>query len=182
MRPRFAESTLTDAPLARRPSIDKMVLRYFAAFGPASAMDVQAWCGLTRLREVVERLRPQLVTFRDERGVELFDVPDAPRPDPETPAPVRFLPQYDNVFLSHADRSRIASEEARGYTMRENGFVSQFLLDGFIAGTWRLKREGKAALLRVTPARRWPKRCAGGAWPPLTSTCSAASRRPRATP
>ncbi len=144
--------------MARRPSIDAMVLRYLAAFGPASVMDVQAWCGLTRLREVVERLRPQLVTFRDERGVELFDLPDAPRPDPETPAPVRFLPQYDNVFLSHADRARIAPEETRGFTMRENGFLSQFTLDGFIGGTWRLKREGKSALLRVTPARRWPKR------------------------
>ena len=145
-------------PMASRPSLDAMVLRYLATFGPASVMDVQAWCGLTRLREVVERLRPQLMTFRDERGVELFDLPDAPRPDPETPAPVRFLPQYDNVFLSHADRTRIVSNEARGLAARENGFVSTLLLDGFIAGTWRLKREGKAATLRVVPYARWAKR------------------------
>jgi len=147
-----------EKPIAARPSLDAMVLRYLAAFGPASVMDVQAWCGLTRLREVVERLRPRLVTFRDERGVELFDLPEAPRPDPETPAPVRFLPQYDNVFLSHADRTRIVPEEARNLGARENGFVSQFLLDGFIAGTWRVKREVKAATMNVTPGRRLSKR------------------------
>jgi hypothetical protein len=144
--------------LEANPSADAMVLRYLAAFGPASVMDVQAWCGLTRLREVVERLRPHLVTFRDERGVELFDLPDAPRPDPETPAPVRFLPQYDNVFLSHVDRSRIVPDEARGLAARENGFVRTFLLDGFMAGTWRLERGRKVTTLRVTPNELWSKR------------------------
>jgi Winged helix DNA-binding domain len=128
-------------PLAARPSSDDVVLRYLAAFGPATVADVSAWSRLTGLAEVLERLRPRLRMFADEAGRELFDLPDAPRPDPETPAPPRFLPEYDNVLLSHADRSRFQSPKASadfsGVSTPIRGTV---LENGFVAGTWRIER------------------------------------------
>ena len=133
------------------PSIDELVLRYLAAFGPATVMDVQAWSGLTRLRPVVERLRPRLETLRDDRGRELFDLPAAPRPDPETPAPPRFLPEYDNVLLGHADRSRVVPPDRRIPLPPGNGAtMGALLLDGMLAGTWRITRRTADRTPRLT--------------------------------
>ena len=135
-------------------TLDTMVRRYLGAFGPASIRDAQAWCGLTRLAEVFERLRPELVIFRDDTGRELFDLPDAPRPGPRTPAPPRFLYDFDNVLLSHADRTRMVSAEAaiaiRPVTQEP---VSTFTLDGFVAGTWRIERDRarRSAVLVLRP-------------------------------
>ncbi len=98
--------TWTGRPVRRDGTVDDLVLRYLAAFGPSTTADVAAWCRLTGVGEVLERLVPQLRRSRDDRGRELHDLPDAPRPDAEAPAPVRFLPEYDNVLLSHADRGR----------------------------------------------------------------------------
>jgi hypothetical protein len=135
-------------------SVDSMVRRYLEAFGPAGVMDVQAWCGLTKLREVVERLRPDLVTFRDEAGRELFDVPDGPRPAADTPAPPRFLYDFENLLLSYADRSRMApAAVVHRVPTGTNEPISTFTLDGFVAGTWKLIRDRRAATLQITRLR-----------------------------
>ncbi|MEV0777409.1 winged helix DNA-binding domain-containing protein [Streptomyces sp. NPDC050428] len=127
---------------APRIAPEDAVLRYLAAFGPASVKDMQTWCRLTRLAPVFERLRDRLLTFRDENGAELFDLPDAPRPDAATPAPPRFLPEFDNLLLSHADRTRVVPLAYRGRTWSGNQSHRTFLVDGFLAGIWRLEDGG----------------------------------------
>jgi hypothetical protein len=144
-------------PLGKNGSPDALIQRYLGAFGPAAVGDARTWSGLSALSEVFERLRPRLRTFRDESGRELFDVPDAPLPDPETPVPPRFLPVYDNVLLSHADRTRIVRDRKRiGYI--EGVSFGSVLIDGFVGATWTLKREAKAATLRIALLDRLPKR------------------------
>ena len=148
---RSSQVTVTTAedwlgrPLTTEPSIDEVVLRYLAAFGPASVADVTTWCRLTGMREVVDRLRPRLRAFRDERGRELVDLPDAPRPDRGTPAPPRFLPEYDNVLLSHADRSRfVADPERARLWSRGRPAHGSVLMDGSVLGPWRLQHDRDA--------------------------------------
>jgi DNA glycosylase AlkZ-like len=144
-----AESWL-GRPLDGSASPEHVMLRYLAAFGPATVADAQAWSGLTGLREVVGRLRPQLRTFRDEQGRELFDLPDAPRPDPGTPAPVRLVAEFDNLVLSHSDRTRVISEPDRQRLQRRNGiFPGTVLIDGFVRGMWRVTTARGATLLTV---------------------------------
>ncbi len=135
------------------PEPDATVLRYLAALGPASVKDMQTWCGPTRLRAAFERFRPRLVTFRDERGTELFDLSDAPRPEEDTPAPPRFLPEYDNPLLSPADRTRVVPVEHKSRIRTGNQGLPTFLVDGFAAGIRRLEEEPRsgAAALTVEP-------------------------------
>jgi hypothetical protein len=128
-------------------SLNDLVRRYLRAFGPATVQDVQAWSGLTGLRQIVER--EEFVNYRDEAGRVLLDVPDGARPDAETPAPVRFLAPFDNAILSHADRARIITPEHRRRLSRDR-LMRVFLVDGFVAGSWRL--DGPA--LHIGPFRR----------------------------
>jgi hypothetical protein len=128
----------------------ELVRRYLAAFGPATARDMAAWSGLTGLRPALEELRPSLVTLTDEQGTELFDLPSAPRPGADVPAPARLIAEFDNLVLSHADRSRVVSAEnlKRFYTI--NGiFPGSVLIDGFVAGLWRLARTSGSATLTI---------------------------------
>ncbi|MEO3753685.1 winged helix DNA-binding domain-containing protein [Streptomyces sp. B6B3] len=123
-----------------------LVRRYLAAYGPAATADLRAWCGLAGLPAAVKAMREELVAFRDERGRELLDLPDAPRPDPDTPAPVTFLPAFDNAILGYADRTRIIDDAHRGLSVAGERAV---LVDGRVAATWTLH----AAALTVTPLR-----------------------------
>ena len=147
----LAETWLGAAPDAG-DSTRELVRSYLAAFGPATPADATAWSGLRGLRETFDALRPELVTFRDERGRELFDLPDAPRPDPDVDAPARFLPEFDNLVLSHDDRTRVVAAEHRPRVVSRNLQVAAtFLVDGFVAGTWKAERKRGAAVLTVQP-------------------------------
>jgi hypothetical protein len=133
-------------PTAADPAVaDALVERYLRAFGPASVSDMRTWSWLTGLREVVDRVRPRLRTYRDERGRELLDLSDGQIVEGDTEAPVRFLPEYDNLLLSHDDRSRVAGAwYADGRFSR-----GSVLVDGFVAAGWRLEREKGPARLAI---------------------------------
>lgn len=140
--------------LATDSSPDATILRYLAAFGPATVADIQVWSGLTRLREAVDRLRPRLRTFRDEDGRELLDVRNGLLPDPDTPAPPRFLPEYDNILLSHANRTRIVAIEHRRQYSTETRSLGMVLVDGFIGATWNVITAKRTATLMIEPVVR----------------------------
>jgi len=146
------------ATVAGPAELARLVTRYLGAFGPATVRDVQAWSGLTGLKAVLEQLRPSLVTFRDEQGAELFDLPAAPRPSQDTPAPVRLVAEFDNLVLAHAERARVVSPEATRQLFTVNGVIpGSVLIDGFVAGMWRLTRSRPGATVTIEmfgPVRR----------------------------
>jgi len=130
----------------RSTPVDELVLRYLGAFGPATIADVQLWSGLTRLAEVAERL--PLRTFRGEAGQTLYDLPDAPRPAEDVPAPPRFLPEYDNLLLSHKDRTRVILDNRSVPLPPGNGATAgTFLIDGMWQGVWQIRDQ----TLRIEP-------------------------------
>ncbi|NBM18611.1 winged helix DNA-binding domain-containing protein [Streptomyces sp. GC420] len=147
--------TTVESRLGRVPEADPdpepVLLRYLAAFGPASVRDMQTWSGLTGLGEVVDRLAPTLRTFRDPKGRVLYDIENGHLPDPDTPAPARFVPEFDNLFLSHADRSRIVPDACRGRTWQGNQAFPVLFVDGFLAGIWGLRETKETATPTVEP-------------------------------
>ncbi|MDT5234311.1 MAG: hypothetical protein QOF47_298 [Mycobacterium sp.] len=138
-------------PRGKPLTIDELVVRYLAAFGPAAVADVQTWSGLSRLGEVVERL--DVTQFKSEGGQTLYDIPDAPLPDPATPAPVRLVAPFDNILLSHANRTRVISDEHRKrlFSGKNGVFPGTVLVDGFVAGTWELVGKGESTRMQVQP-------------------------------
>jgi hypothetical protein len=135
-------------PDARPAAAGELVRRYLAAFGPASVNDIQAWSGLTRLREITDRL--DLRTYRGPEGAELLDLPDVPLPEEDVPAPPRFLPEYDNLLLSHADRSRVIPHDRPIPLLPGNGGTQgTLLIDGFWNAAWKITGE----VLLITPFR-----------------------------
>ena len=140
-------------PRAKKKDAVGIVLRYLAAFGPASVKDASMWSGLPGLGEIFSLLRRDLETFRDDAGEVLFDLPEAPRPDPDLPAPVRFLAGSDHVLLAHRDRSRIVPADVRPLMAGANDAMSPFFVDGFLAGSWRIER----GVLTLRPGRKLSK-------------------------
>ena len=146
-----------EEPEARDPTEARaeMFRRYLAAFGPASRRDMVQWAMMhvPEIQRALDRLEP-LRRFRDEQGRELLDIPRAPLPDPESPAPVRLLPKWDNVLLAHADRTRVLPEQYRKTVIRQNGDVAQtFLVDGLVAGTWTVE-DGRVVTKPFAPLSR----------------------------
>jgi len=140
-------------------ALRELAFRYLAAFGPASVKDFQAWSGLVRMGEAFEGLRPELCVYRDEEGNELFDLPDAPLPSGDEPAPVRFVPEYDNLVLSHADRRRVLADEHRkGVFLSAARVRATVLVDGFVRGAWKIEKAGPTATLVVEPFGPLPAR------------------------
>lgn len=155
--PGNAKFTLADAwlgqPIPDTTDLPALIRRYLSAFGPATAADIQTWSGIQRLAPVVEALRGELAVYKDENKRELFDLPDAPLPDESTPAPVRFLPEFDNILLAYAKRARILADEHKARIVLAGNlrFLPTLLVDGFVGGTWKTELKKGTATLMITP-------------------------------
>jgi len=147
----LAESWL-GRPVSSEGNLLQLVSRYLAAFGPASVQDVQTWSGFPKLKEAIGEFKAELTIHRDERGRELLDLPGASLPSPDTPAPVRFLPEYDNLLLSHQNRTRVIPEKYHAHVYLAGLRVAAtILVDGFVAGAWKIEKAKDAATLVITP-------------------------------
>ncbi|GAB3161092.1 winged helix DNA-binding domain-containing protein [Micromonospora sonneratiae] len=144
-------------PLATRPRPEDLIRRYLAAYGPATVADIQTWSGLTRLREIADRISHQLRTFRDDAGNEVLDLPDAPLPDPDIPAPPRFLPAFDNLIVAYANRTRLMTDATRKRVCIGAMIAPTILIDGHVAGTWKIAPSRGHATLLIEPFTALPK-------------------------
>ncbi|HKH16362.1 MAG TPA: winged helix DNA-binding domain-containing protein [Solirubrobacteraceae bacterium] len=136
---------------------EALVRRHLGAFGPAAAADVQAWSGVGGIGGVLDGMRDELAVFKQGRRT-LFDLPDAPRPDEDLPAPPRLLPEFDSLLLAHKDRTRVISDERRkSLTTRNLRVKATFLVDGFAAGSWSVARKRDTATLTIVPFEKLPR-------------------------
>ncbi len=155
----LAEECLDEPLVARAAATEALVTRYLRAFGPASAKDVERWSAVGGMKAVLDGMRDRLEVFADERGRELFDLPDAPRPGEDAEAPARFLPEFDNLVLAHDDRTRVIADEHRSLVTTKNLRVkATFLVDGVVAGTWTIDVKRKVATLTLAPFAKLLKR------------------------
>lgn len=146
-------SVSIDTALGNTDTIIKsMLFRYLGAFGPASVKDMQAWSGMTRLKSYIDEWKSELRIYEDESGIKLYDLPDATLPSEDTPAPPRFLSEFDNMLISFNDRTRIMAPSYKPRVITKNGLVhSTFLTDGFVRGIWTIEKDKDAATLRLKP-------------------------------
>ena len=156
------EFTLAETWLGEKISpednLKELVLRYLAAFGPAGVTDAQSWLGM-KLKDVFEELRPQLQVYRDQGRRELFDLPDQVLPAEDTPAPVRFLPEFDNLLLSHSNRKRVVADEYRSRVyLPALRVAATILVDGFVRGAWKVEKAKTAATLVIEPFEKLAKK------------------------
>jgi hypothetical protein len=162
--PRVAEFGLAEEVLNTQlapagEALQALAERYLGAFGPASAADLQTWSGIAGWKAVLDGMRDRLAVFADERGRELFDLPDAPRPGADVPAPVRFLPEFDNLVLAYDDRSRVIADEHRPLVTTKNLRVkATFLVDGVVAGIWTIAVKRRVATVTLEPFGKVSKR------------------------
>ncbi|MDX2161623.1 MAG: winged helix DNA-binding domain-containing protein [bacterium] len=141
-------------PVSDSPDVKPLIRRYLAAFGPATVMDFQTWSGLKRMKDAFEAMRAELVTYHDPDGRTLFDLPDAPLPDGDTPAPIRLIPEYDNLVIAHDDRRRVLADADRPHVFLSAARVrATYLVDGFVAGAWKIEKAKKALTLIYEPFR-----------------------------
>lgn len=160
--PSKPEFTLAETWLGQKISpkdnLQELVLRYLAAFGPAGVTDAQTWLGM-KLKDVFEALRPKLQVYRDEGRRELFDLPDQVLPAAETPAPVRFLPEFDNLLLSHSNRRRVVADEYRSRVyLPALRVAATILVDGFVRGAWKVEKTKTTATLMIEPFEKLAKK------------------------
>ncbi len=151
--PKFTlAETWLGKPIPGEDNLPALVFRYLAAFGPATVADMQTWSGLGKLKDTFEKLKPDLRIYHDERGRELLDLPDMPLPGAETPAPERFLPEFDNLLLSHKDRTRIIADEYRAKVyLPALRVAATILVDGVVRGAWKIEKAKGTATLVIEP-------------------------------
>ena len=156
MTPDVSAETWLGKPLAATPSLDALVLRYLAAYGPATARDAQAWLGVGGLDAVIEKLSPKLTRIDMGKGKPLYDLPDAPRPDADTPAPVRFLPEWDSTIVTRADERFVAKAQRPRVFLPGLRVAALVLVDGVAAGTWKIAATARKAPLQIEAFGKWP--------------------------